>query len=180
MAQSRVASRYAKALLDLAKESNVLDRVYNDISLLQNTLVQSKELTSLMSNPVLPQAKKKSIFSAIFQDKMDKMSFGFFDLVLGKRRESDIKEIAESFIHQYNNEKGITKVELTTAVPIDAATEQSIINKIKQTANLNEIQLHKTVDESIIGGFIVEFNNRILDNSIQSNLNTIKRRYSAN
>ena len=180
MAQSRVAGRYAKALLDLAQENNSLDAVFADIQLLQNTLNASSELTSVIHNPVIPQAKKKAIFSSLFQEKMTKISYGFLDLVLQKRRETNFKEIANSFINQYNDEKNITTVQLTTAIPVEKAVEEKIIDKIKSTANLQTVQLEKRVDPSIIGGFIVEFNDRILDQSIQSNLNTIKRRYSAN
>lgn len=180
MSQSRVAGRYAKALLDLAIEQNQLDAVFNDISSLDNALEASSELEALLNNPVIPQDKKKSIFSALFQDKMNEVSFGFLNLILGKRRENDLQAIVDSFVELYNNEKGITEVTLTTAIPLTAETEQKIIQKIQSTSSLDQIHLTKKVDPAIIGGYIVEFNNRILDNSIQTNLNSIKRRYSAN
>lgn len=180
MFQSRVAGRYAKALLDLAIEQNQLDSVFADMNTLINALDVSSELESVLNNPIIPQDKKKGIFAALFEDKMDAISFGFLKLILEKRRENDLQAIADSFIHLYNEKKGITKVVLTTAVPVSDQMEQSILQKIKSTSQLEQIELIKKVDPSIIGGFIVEFNNRIYDDSIQSDLNSLKRRYSAN
>lgn len=180
MAQSRVASRYAKALLDLANESNSLDHVFADMVLLRKTLATSSELSSLIKNPIFGQGKKQSVFKALFKDKVSDLSFGFFNLVIGKRREADINQIADSFIDSYYASKNITNVLVTTAVELDAETEQKIIEKIKSTSSLGEVRLEKKVDASIIGGYIVEFNNRILDNSVQSNLNSLKRRLSQN
>lgn len=180
MAQSRVSERYAKALLDLANEQNNIENVHADMVLVKNAMKASSELDSLIKNPVLKQAKKQSIFKAIFGEKISSLSFKFLNLVISKRRESDLAGIANSFIQLYNNEKGITNVTLTTAIPVDSKTEKLIIDKIKTASNLKTIQLDKKVDPKILGGYIVEFNNRILDQSIQSNLNSIKRRFSVN
>lgn len=180
MAQSSVAIRYAKALLDLANEKGSLDQVFADMNLLKSALNNSSELSSLIKNPILGQSKKKDIFKALFKDKVSELSYGFFNLVIGKRREADVNQIADSFIDFYHKSKEITNVLVTTAVELDADTEQKIIEKIKSTASLKEVKLEKKVDPSIIGGYVVEFNNRILDNSVQSNLNSLKRRLSQN
>lgn len=180
MAQSRVAGRYAKALLDLAIENNQLDAVHEDILSLDAALKASSELESVLNNPVIPQEKKKNIFSALFEQNMNAISFGFLQLILGKRRENDLQSIVNSFVDQYNTEKGITDILVTTAVPLTAEMEQQIVQQIQSTSGIKQISLSKKVDPSIIGGYVVEFNNRILDHSVQTNLNSIKRRYNAN
>lgn len=178
MAQSRVAGRYAKALLDLAKEKNSLDAVFNDMNLLRNTLSASSELSSIINNPVIGQSKKQGIFKALFEGKMNELSYGFLNLVIGKRREGDVDQIATKYVEQYNALNSVTDVTVTTAQPLTNEAETKLVEKLKSTSGLNKIHLTKQVDESIIGGYIVEFNNRILDNSIKSNLNQLKRRIS--
>jgi len=180
MAQSRVAERYAKALLDLANERSELKAVYEDMRDLQSTIQGSRELDLLLKNPVLTASKKVSIFSKIFKSHTNPLTFGFMELVLKKRREADFGAIADSFLMLYNEQKGITEVSITTAVSIDQSTLQSIVDKVKDANKLKEVKIEHHVDQSILGGFIAEFNNKILDESLQSNINQIKRRFSVN
>lgn len=180
MAQSRVAERYAKALLDLANEKGQVAGVFGDVQSFINVLGQSRELEMLLNNPVVSASKKSSIFSKLFEGKMNPLTFGFMNLVLQKRRESDFGAIANSFVNLYNQQRGITKVKLTTAVPVGDAVLNEIVSKIKAANNFSQVEVEQSVDPSIIGGFVAEFNNKIMDKSVQSNLNQIKRRFSVN
>ncbi len=179
MTQSRVAERYAKALLDLANEENAVDQVYQDMVSFNQSLQESDELKWLMNNPVVGSEKKSEIFTQLFQSKMSPITFGFLNLVLKKRRESDFEAIAQSFIDLYNQQKGITRLTITTAVPIDKNTLNEIVSKIKQQQHFDKVETVTKVDENIIGGFIAEFNNQILDQSVETNLNQIKRRLTS-
>lgn len=180
MAQSRVAERYAKALLDLANESNQVDAIFADMQSFGKVLNENSELETLLNNPVVSTSKKTTIFSKIFEGNLNPLTFGFMKLVLQKRRESDFGSISDSFLSLYNQQKGITKVQLTTAIPVSDDVLEDILSKIKAAKGMKTIELIKKVDPSIIGGFIAEFNNKIMDRSVQSNLNQIKRRFSVN
>ncbi len=181
MAQlSRVAERYAKSLLDLANEENQLDAINRDMQSFQRSLSQSSELENLLNNPVVSTSKKVSIFSQLFEKKFHPMTFGFFRLILKKRRESDFEAITSSFIDLYNKQNNITKIKITTAVPVPDSELNELVNKIKAGNNIQKIELEKQIDEDILGGFIAEFDNKIMDQSVRTNLNHIKRRFSVN
>lgn len=180
MAQARVAERYAKALLDLSNEQSLSSDVNDDMKMVLQSIDVSRELELLLNNPVVSTAKKTAVFSKIFESKMNPLSFNFIKLVLQKRRESDFGSIAKSFTELYNKQMNVTTVEVTTAVSVDQETLDLIVEKIKTKNQLQNIEVSHSVNPSLIGGFIAEFNNRIWDQSVQTNINQIKRRFSVN
>ena len=78
--------------------------------------------------------------------------------------------------------KGIRKVKITTATPVDASAKDEIINQLKKESNgaFDKIQLEADVDEELIGGFVLEFNNNVIDLSIQRDLRDIKKQFTKN
>ena len=97
-----------------------------------------------------------------------------------KGRESDLPEIANTFIEQYNAMKGIHQVTLTTAVEISADMKNSIEQKVKSDNSFASVELTTKTDESLIGGFVLEFNNNLLDASISRDLRDIKKQFLKN
>jgi F-type H+-transporting ATPase subunit delta len=97
-----------------------------------------------------------------------------------KGRESDLHEIANTFIEQYNSMKGIHQVTLTTAVEISAEMKNSIEQKVKSDNSFTSVELTTKTDESLIGGFVLEFNNNLLDASISRDLKDIKKQFLQN
>ena len=104
----------------------------------------------------------------------------FINLLVKKGREIDLPEIAAAFIDQYNTIKGIHKVKLTTAVPVSETIKKSIEAKVQKEKGLGTIELETAVDEKLIGGFLLEFNNNLVDTSILRDLKDIKKQFSKN
>jgi F-type H+-transporting ATPase subunit delta len=180
MENPRLAGRYAKSLVDLAVERNQLEDVYNDMKFLQQICKSSKELVNLLKSPVVPLEKKSAILTQITTGRVTDLTAAFNRLLLEKNREEALPEIVNAFIDQYNRIKGIHKVKLTTAVPISDGVKETLLNKIKQDTSLQRIELETKQDESLIGGFVLEFNNNLLDASIQRDLREIRSQFEKN
>ena len=88
MQQSLAARRYAKSLIGLAKEKNVLKDIYNDMSLISATVSANKDLQLLLSSPVVNTDKKQQILTAVFQKNLTELSLLFLNLISSKKRES--------------------------------------------------------------------------------------------
>lgn len=180
MTNPRLASRYAKSILVLAEEKGQLEEVYGDMKYLAAVCKQSAEFVRLLKSPVIKTEKKTAIIEAITKGKISKITTLFADLLVKKRREDALPEIVQTFIDQYNEKKGIHRVKLTTAVAVSDDLKQSIINKTKKEAHLQNVELHTEVDPSLVGGFILEFNNKLFDASIIRDLKDIKKQFSEN
>lgn len=180
MPNPRLASRYAKSLIDLATEQNQLETVYNDMQYMQALCSASRDFTNLLKSPVITAEKKLSITQAITKDKVSKLTSMFSALLVNKGREGDLPEIVDAYIQQYNEIKGIHKVKIVTAVPVSDDLKKSITAKVKNEAGLQNVELETVTDESIIGGFKLEFNNNLVDASVLRDLNDIKKQFSHN
>ena len=180
MPNPRLAGRYAKSLIDLAIEQNQLDTIYNDMQYLQSVCRSSREFVSILKSPVIGADKKLKILSAITEGRVSQLTILFNKLLVSKTREEYLPEIVDAFIHQYNEMKGIHTVKLTTASPISEELKQAIVGKIKAETKLQHIELETSVKESLIGGFVLEFNNNLVDASIERELRDIKKQFSQN
>jgi len=170
MSVIRIASRYAKSLLDLAKDQNVMDEVVSDMEGFSK-MVENRDLYLLLKSPIINVGKKGQIFDALFDGKVNKLTKAFLDIVLRKGRESFLPEIATEFMNQYKAMKGISSVTLTTAAPISSEALEAIKAKLlASTATDQVVDVETKVDESIIGGFIVEVGDKLIDASVSHKL----------
>ncbi len=174
MADQRVASRYAKSLLDLGKEMGTLETVKEDMDLLSKTVAESRELRLLLRNPIVKHDKKLSILTAIFQGKVSEMLMRFFQILTSKHREGTLEHIGDEFRVQYNVLMGVQVAEVISAAPLTPATRAEIEKLVKQQTGLHEVSLTEKVDASLIGGFVLRVGDRQIDDSVKGNLRRLR------
>jgi len=141
MPNPRLASRYAKSLLDLAIEKGQLDTAYADMKYLQAVCAASSEFVSLLRSPIIKADQKNSIVAAVTTGKVSELTAAFNNLLVRKGRESDLPEIATAFVEQYNALNDIHKVTLTTAVEVSAELQQAIAQKVKAANSFASVEL---------------------------------------
>jgi len=180
MPNPRLATRYAKSLIDLSIEQGELENVYGDVLYLKSIFESSKELVSFLNNPVISSEQKLEVVKTLDSQKTGEITKSFNRLLIRKGRESYLPEIAEAFIGQYKEYKGIHTVTLTTAVPVSDDVKNAIINKIKLNGTMKEVELICVVQENIIGGFILEGAGKRIDASVAYDLTKIKNRFLTN
>jgi F-type H+-transporting ATPase subunit delta len=180
MRQTKVAQRYAKAIFDLAVETSKLEEVKNDFELIQS--VQNKDLHLMLMSPIVKGEKKIAIFEAVFSKHIQPITSSFFKLIFSKGRSVAINDIINAFIEKYRIQKGIKLVELTTAVEVSKEIQGNISAVLKENSLLKgkSIELKTKVDSSIIGGLIVQVDDKLFDASIRHDLQVIKKQFIEN
>jgi F-type H+-transporting ATPase subunit delta len=174
-----ISQRYAKALFDLAQEMNILEKIYKDMLLVQSVIAETSELKRLLASPIIPPGKKSQVLRAIFEKYLDKLSFRFLQLVVKKEREAHLQNIADNFISLYKDFKNILPVKITTAQAIDAEVRQEILDLLKD-AEHKTIELEESVNEDLIGGFILNMDDRQYDASLQKKISRLKKDFESN
>ena len=174
MHSHRAASRYAKSILELAKEQKILDEVYSDMQLFSAVAEQNRVFAVMLKNPIVNHDKKRKILHALFDQRMNKLSILAFDLITRKNRESILAEIATEFQVQYNAFKGLQVAGITTTITLDDKLREKF-NELVAGISGKKAKLNEVVDESIVGGFVLNVGDRRLDQSIKTQLNNIKR-----
>jgi F-type H+-transporting ATPase subunit delta len=174
MGSYRIATRYAKSLIQLAQENGKLNDVYNDMKSLDRTFENSRDLKLMFKSPIIPGDKKLAIVTKLFEGKVSDLLFRFLTLMIKKGRESNFHEMTTSFIEQYNVINNITPVTITSAVKLDAGLVQSMITALKAKEKLGEVELSEEIDESMIGGFILKYGDKMIDSSVSRRLGSLR------
>lgn len=175
MLSPKLASRYAKSLFDLSKEKNILNEVLADMNLLAETIKQSRELDLLLKSPIVKSDKKDKILGLIFKGKISDETFTFMKLLVKKGRERTLPEMASSFITKYNKLNHVATAQLTTAVEVDKAIVDKVEKILLAIDGNKKVQLETKVDPNIVGGFVLKYGDKLLDDSISRKLQLIKK-----
>lgn len=177
MSEIKVASRYAKSLIDLALEQKALEEIKNDMDLFVNTLKASSELQAVVKNPIIPLGKKNEIIKALFGDKIHKVTSAFLKIVVDKGRADIIFGIAKEFLNQYYQFKNIVTAKVFSASALTDEAKAEIITKVKAITG-GEVVLNASVDANLIGGFILTVGDKQFDSSISSSLSRLKKEFA--
>jgi F-type H+-transporting ATPase subunit delta len=178
MSEFKVASRYAKALIDLSIEQGNLENVKQDMEQFIGVLRANKELQAVLKNPIMKQDKKLGILSALFKDKIHPSIMGFFTIMTRKGRSGILYGTAQEFVREYNEYKGIVKATVTSAKALTAENFDAIKSIISKELNA-EIILENAVNPNLIGGFVVKVGDRQIDASIAGKLHKLEKHFAA-
>ena len=176
---SLLSNRYAQALFDLAVEMNLLEKVYKDILLVDKVLEENRELRKILANAVLDGYKKVHVLNKIFEGKIEKLTLKFLALITRKGREAYIAYICKAFIHIYKDYKNIMPLTITTAAKLDAKNKATILKKLKSFRD-KDFEVTEKIDEDIIGGFKLDFEDFQYDDTIKVQLKRLTKEFSDN
>jgi F-type H+-transporting ATPase subunit delta len=177
MSELTVGARYAKSLIDLAQEENILEEVKKDMDLFLQTVKENDELYTVLRNPIISHDKKIKILDAIFGSKVGKATIGFFKIMISKSRGEVLYYTAQEFINQYNVKKHIVKALVTSATPLSEENKKQIADLVKAEIGGN-IVLQTKVDPELIGGFVLTVGDRQVDTSIANSLRKLKMEFA--
>lgn len=180
MPNPRLAARYAKSLIDLAIEKGQLEQVFADMQWLSAVNKSNKDFVNLLRSPIIKADVKKKIVEAVTAGKLSAMTNGFNTLLITKGRESFLPEIVTAFIDQYKRYKNIQVIKLTTAAPVSDTLKNAIVAQVKKSAGYQNIELEEKVDPALIGGFVLQVGDQLVDASIAYDLKAIAKQFENN
>ena len=174
MNYSKIGVRYAKALLQVAIEQNILEDVRKDMTFLNTLILTVEDFMRVLNSPVVKPSEKQAIMKAAVASQISDTSFKFLEMVILHRRENRLEDIIRNFQDQYRAHKGILTASLTTPIAIDAKITQQISDLLKNKYNKN-VELTPKIEPSIIGGFILQVEDLQFDSCVQTQLRKIRR-----
>ncbi|GAB2788496.1 F0F1 ATP synthase subunit delta [Rhabdobacter roseus] len=177
MSVSSVAARYAKSLIELAKEKNVVDIVYDDMLLFKDTASKNRGLMLALGSPVVRHEKKLGILKALFSERVHPVSYTIFTIITKKNREAILDAIAEEYITIYNSYRGIQKATITSSTPLTDALRKQFSDMVAEATG-KTVELEEKVDDRLIGGYILRVGDRQIDASLRSRLNELRLEFA--
>lgn len=174
-----LANRYAQALFDLSIEMKVLEKVENDMRLISKVLKENRPLRKVLANPVIDWHKKDKVITALFSGTITELSEKFLRLITRKGREAYIQFICEAFVEIYKDYKNIMPITLTTAYKAENKVKDAILAKVEDVTH-KTLEVEEKVDEELIGGFKLEFEDFQYDDSIKMQLKRLGNEFTDN
>ncbi|MEY3367594.1 MAG: hypothetical protein RI973_749 [Bacteroidota bacterium] len=180
MSVQKIAGRYAKSLIDLSIEQNKLDRILEDVKVLRE-VTDNRDFKLMLRSPVLKADKKRQVVNHLFQNQFDPLTLAFLDIMFRKGREAHLVEIASEFVAQYKRIKRISSVRLVSAAPLSKDTVDQI-HKILEDSSVVEdtVDLQVAVNDKLIGGFTIELDDKLYDDSVAFKLAELKKEFKGN
>ena len=175
MSEFAISTRYAKALMGIAESSSSFEVVVNDVNLINNTLVNSRELRNFLVNPIINSDKKLKILYELFSSEISDDVKKFIKLIVDKGREKLLVDITKRFLSLADEKLKQVKVHVLSAIELDQIQKEKINKKLKEILKMNIIADYE-IDNSIIGGFKVKFKDTVIDASIQHQLEILKKK----
>ena len=180
MPNPRLAARYAKSLIDLAIEKGQLEKVYADMQWLNAVTKSNRDFVNLLRSPIIKGETKQKILEAVTAGHVSEITAGFNRLLIAKERESNLPEITSAFIAAYKEKKNIQTIHLTTATPVTDSVKSAIVDQVKKTAGFQQVELEEKVDPELIGGFVLQVGDKLIDASIAYDLKAIAKQFQNN
>lgn len=178
MIQDRIAHRYARSLFDLVQEHGQADRVLEDFRGITTLLRESDDFRAFIHSPILSAERKWPILLKIFDGKLSEPVMNFLELLTQRGREELIRDVALEYERIYNQANRILPVTLTTAVELNDELVEQLRKKLASSFD-QQIELHRELDERLIGGFVLSLGDRQYDGSVRQALRRARRQLSA-
>ncbi len=177
MRDRKVATRYAEALLDTAKAEGTLNSVAESLAAVLNAVKDNHLLRIFMDSPQVRTEEKKELLQKVFGDKIEPVLLNFFHLLIDKHRIENIRDIGEVFADLVEAEQGYLRARVVTAITLPDDLAAALKGKLAAHSG-KKIILEKKTDPAVIGGVCVTLGDKILDGTVATNLNLLRKALS--
>jgi F-type H+-transporting ATPase subunit delta len=170
------ARRYAEALFDVTKATHQDLEVKEELKVFSAALRKSPDIERFLSNPFYRNEQKTKALGKFYQKHRSEVYatlLNFFSVLFEKNRFNLIHDIVEWYQRAVDAHHGIGEAEIRSATPLSADTEKTLVSGLERLAGY-KVAVKKEVDPSLIGGIRIKIGHKILDGSVQHQLNRLK------
>ena len=172
---SKIAAPYARALFDFSVEQNIMHQITADFQNLDIFLAETPELLEYLNNPIVNQKVKSEILTKTLKSQLNTETFKFLMVLVERDRINLLTTIIESYLELIYQTASIKMIEVSTASPFTNAQKDTLIEKLKELTNAREIRLVVNVEPSLIGGFLIKTDSKVIDFTVKNQLQNLAK-----
>jgi len=176
---SKIAAPYARALFDFSVEKNIMHQITADFQNLEVFLDEASELMEYLSNPIVNQDAKGEVLTKTLKSQVNAETFKFLMILVKRDRINLLKSVIAKYLDLVYETASIKMIEVSTAFPFANLQKNTLIQKLKELTNAREIRLVITVDSSLIGGFLIKTDSKVIDFTIKNQLQNLAKHLDA-
>jgi F-type H+-transporting ATPase subunit delta len=166
---AHITDIYARCLLDVAAESDELEAVQEDVETLGTLLAQVPDFASFLASPYFSEQTRRDLIRKVFSDKARSITVNFLYTLIDHNRGAFLADIVERCRQLYRVRQGRREVRVTVAQPMSESQCETLLQELAATMR-TRVDLDVHVNPSIIGGIIIRYGDRMLDNSVRGRL----------
>lgn len=172
---SKIAAPYARALFDFSVEKNIMHQITADFQNLEVFLDENEELTNYFNNPIVSKDAKCEVLTKTLKSQLNSETFKFLMILVSRNRINLLQSIITNYLELVYKAASIKMIEVSSAYPFANLQKNTLIQKLKELTNAREIRLVITVDSSLIGGFLIKTESKIIDFTIKNQLQKLAK-----
>nr|QXV92848.1 CF1 delta subunit of ATP synthase [Nitzschia anatoliensis] len=172
---AKAAVPYARALFDFSVEKNIMHQITADFQNLDVFLDEASELTDYLSNPVVRASAKREILEKTVKSQINTETFKFLMILVERDRINLLRAVINNYLELVYQTASIKMIEVSTASSFTNAQKNSLIEKLKELTNAREIRLVINEDPSLIGGFLIKTESKIIDFTVKNQLQQLAK-----
>lgn len=175
MVDGSVARRYAKALLEIGREENTVDRLGEDLQrflrLFTNT---STELANVMANPVFTMSERRAVLDRLFMGlALHARTVSFLRLLLDKDRFGALPDVVREYRALADADANRVRATVTTSAELSPMTREAVTRALTQATG-KKVILETRVDPNLLGGLVAQVGGRVFDASLRTRLDRLQ------
>jgi len=167
---SKIAVPYARALFDFSVEKNIMHQITADFQNLETFLEESSELSEYLNNPLVSKNAKSELLTKTLKSQLNAETFKFLMVLVDRGRINLLDSVITNYLELVYETASIKMIEVSTAFPFTNTQKDTLIQKLKELTNAREIRLIINVDPSLIGGFLIKTESKVIDFTIKNQL----------
>ena len=172
---SKIAAPYARALFDFSVEQNIMHQITADFQNLDIFLAETPELLEYLNNPIVNQKVKSEILTKTLKSQLNTETFKFLMVLVERDRINLLTTIIESYLELIYQTASIKMIEVSTASAFTNLQKDTLIQKLKELTNAREIRLVVNVEPSLIGGFLIKTDSKVIDFTVKNQLQNLAK-----
>ncbi|HUI31775.1 MAG TPA: ATP synthase F1 subunit delta [Candidatus Acidoferrales bacterium] len=174
MKETRAAKRYAGALLGLASEMKITEKVAADMQLIRDWVESSNDLRLFFQSPIIDRQKKRKSVEALFKGRVDDLTARFLFLLIDKGREVLTYFIAVEYGVLHDILVGIENADLKAPYEFNRAEEAKVQSKLEQMTG-KKVRISFSIEKDLIGGFMAQIGDTVYDGSVRRQLEILRQ-----
>ena len=168
-----IAEVYARALFEVAKEHDVLDRVHDELGEFAEALSEDRTLQVFLFSPYFSSEEKREGVSKVVSDA-DERTVNFLELLAERHRMPALFRIRREFDAMWADENKLLPVTVTSAIELDKDIVKEIGRKVEEQTG-RTVELTTKVDPVVLGGLVMRVGNIVMDGSIRARLERLRK-----
>jgi ATP synthase F1 delta subunit len=164
---------YAEALFEVGRDKGKLDTLQQELGEFTDAVDRTRELQVFFFSPYLSSEEKKDGIERAVTDAEPEL-INFLELLVDKHRMPEIFRIRRELDELWKHENRRIDVTVTSAVELDSAVVEKIGQEVERQTG-EEVDLSSAVDSDILGGIVLQVGNMVLDASIRSRLEKLRK-----